>query len=224
MNKKIPSVLAIGIILILSVIIGGVFFLGSQTKVSDDVQIIKNLPKSQKKQTACTEEAKVCPDGSAVSRAEPDCDFPACPKITSFSPGGETCSAFESILKKYGKVQINSVDNDFDISAYRKNYQGKFCSIKVEKTAELATTAEWQYEIVAAIEKRGWISNLGADGASHSVYGYIKGNSLLVFDALTESDGFEGCKDYLSDPFALQKCIDKSIGKRSFTIYGGKFY
>jgi hypothetical protein len=29
--------------------------------------------------TACTEEAKVCPDGSSVSREGPDCEFAACP-------------------------------------------------------------------------------------------------------------------------------------------------
>ncbi len=28
---------------------------------------------------ACTEDAKVCPDGSAVGREGPDCEFPACP-------------------------------------------------------------------------------------------------------------------------------------------------
>jgi hypothetical protein len=29
--------------------------------------------------TACTMEAMICPDGSAVSRTGPDCSFPACP-------------------------------------------------------------------------------------------------------------------------------------------------
>ena len=28
---------------------------------------------------ACTEEAKVCPDGSSVGRQGPDCEFAACP-------------------------------------------------------------------------------------------------------------------------------------------------
>ena len=28
---------------------------------------------------ACTEEAKVCPDGTSVSREGPDCEFAACP-------------------------------------------------------------------------------------------------------------------------------------------------
>lgn len=30
--------------------------------------------------TACTEEAKVCPDGSVVVRQGPDCEFAACPE------------------------------------------------------------------------------------------------------------------------------------------------
>ena len=28
---------------------------------------------------ACTQEAKLCPDGSAVSRTGPNCEFAACP-------------------------------------------------------------------------------------------------------------------------------------------------
>lgn len=30
--------------------------------------------------TACTQEAKVCPDGTAVSRSGPNCEFAACPQ------------------------------------------------------------------------------------------------------------------------------------------------
>lgn len=30
---------------------------------------------------ACTEEAKLCPDGSAVGRTGPNCEFAACPEI-----------------------------------------------------------------------------------------------------------------------------------------------
>jgi len=30
---------------------------------------------------ACTEEAKLCPDGSAVVRTGPNCEFSPCPKI-----------------------------------------------------------------------------------------------------------------------------------------------
>ena len=34
---------------------------------------------SREQQTACTLEAKICPDGSSVSRVAPNCDFAPCP-------------------------------------------------------------------------------------------------------------------------------------------------
>lgn len=38
-------------------------------------------------QGACTEEAKICPDGSAVGRVGPSCEFTPCPEITNEKPG-----------------------------------------------------------------------------------------------------------------------------------------
>jgi len=35
---------------------------------------------------ACTEEAKICPDGSAVGRTGPNCEFTACPAVTGLEP------------------------------------------------------------------------------------------------------------------------------------------
>jgi len=37
----------------------------------------------QNKPIACTEEAKICPDGSAVGRVPPDCEFAPCPSTTT---------------------------------------------------------------------------------------------------------------------------------------------
>lgn len=42
--------------------------------VDDQMEIIK----PGTKQKACTEEAKVCPDGSAVGRTGPNCEFTPC--------------------------------------------------------------------------------------------------------------------------------------------------
>lgn len=39
------------------------------------------LNKEQPKKVACTEEAKICPDGSAVGRTGPNCEFAQCPVI-----------------------------------------------------------------------------------------------------------------------------------------------
>lgn len=38
------------------------------------------------KPTACTEEAKLCPDGSAVGRTGPDCEFAPCPETEEQEP------------------------------------------------------------------------------------------------------------------------------------------
>lgn len=69
-NKKILPVLAIGIILILAIIIGGYFWLQNKNILKVDIP-------SQK---ACTEEAKLCSDGkTSVGRTGPNCEFAECP-------------------------------------------------------------------------------------------------------------------------------------------------
>ena len=40
------------------------------------------------KPVACTTEAFVCPDGTAVGRTGPNCTFAPCPTATSTNPGG----------------------------------------------------------------------------------------------------------------------------------------
>jgi hypothetical protein len=42
---------------------------------------------------ACTEEAKVCPDGSVVGRVPPSCEFEACPEIRDCAGVGEQFSS-----------------------------------------------------------------------------------------------------------------------------------
>lgn len=42
---------------------------------------IFSISQKQPKQIACTEEAKICPDGSAVGRTGPKCEFTPCPEV-----------------------------------------------------------------------------------------------------------------------------------------------
>lgn len=39
------------------------------------------LVKNSQKSIGCTQEAKVCPDGSAVGRTGPNCEFAVCPEV-----------------------------------------------------------------------------------------------------------------------------------------------
>jgi len=48
--------------------------------------------------TACTMEAKICPDGSAVGRTGPKCEFAACPSAAKCE--GETCPLTNTILSE----------------------------------------------------------------------------------------------------------------------------
>ncbi len=61
-------------------IIPAVILLGGCT--IGNMQITKQAPPATPdtgKQTACTLEAKICPDGTAVGRKGPNCEFEACP-------------------------------------------------------------------------------------------------------------------------------------------------
>ena len=70
--------------------------------------------KEQEKPVACTQEAKVCPDGSAVGRTGPNCEFAQCPEMTILGncyTGGcseQICSDKEGVVstceyrKEYG--------------------------------------------------------------------------------------------------------------------------
>jgi hypothetical protein len=59
-------------------------------------------------QVACTEEAKLCPDGSAVGRVPPNCEFAPCPSESCESAsdcvGTECCHPTSCINKAYKGV------------------------------------------------------------------------------------------------------------------------
>lgn len=71
MNKP----LIIGAVII--VIVGAAWFLVPRTYV--------DVLQPEPEQVGCTMEAKICPDGSAVGRSGPKCEFAACPSPSATS-------------------------------------------------------------------------------------------------------------------------------------------
>lgn len=59
------------LVVILAIIVGGVILAYQYLW----------LPKNSQKPVACTQEAKICPDGSAVGRIGPNCEFAPCPSV-----------------------------------------------------------------------------------------------------------------------------------------------
>lgn len=94
-NKKIASEIAVGIIVFLAVIIGGIFWLQGKNAVTSNQSPVNNNQKQGEQQpeiqkpavqkpaedeVACTMDAKQCADGSYVGRIAPTCEFAACSK------------------------------------------------------------------------------------------------------------------------------------------------
>lgn len=76
MHKTIRIQVATGIIISLAIIFGASFWMISKSVDSNPifVGVSKKTP-----QKVCTQEAKMCPDGSYVGRSGPKCNFSGCP-------------------------------------------------------------------------------------------------------------------------------------------------
>lgn len=75
---------------------------------------------SQPKQTACTEEAKLCPDGSSVGRTGPSCDFAACP---SDQTAGWKTYKDENVGWEIQLPVSYSLDNSFNLLMFNTSEQ-----------------------------------------------------------------------------------------------------
>ena len=86
-----------------------------------------------KQQKACTEEAKVCPDGSIVVRVPPDCEFEPCPStstITETTIQTTTVEKISSKLLSWTKEEGTRVDGVSSCTMIKDNeywmyYTGK---------------------------------------------------------------------------------------------------
>lgn len=94
MDKTMKIGIAAGVVLIVLAIVGGFRWLDGKNKLK------VNIPA----QKACTQEAKICPDGSAVGRTGSNCEFATCPaeKIGIANPASVNCE------QKGGTLEIRT--------------------------------------------------------------------------------------------------------------------
>lgn len=69
------------VFIIVVFIFGGLLYLYNPEPVE-----YKNPDIIEPEPVACTMEAKLCPDGSYVSRVPPDCEFEECPQTATSTP------------------------------------------------------------------------------------------------------------------------------------------
>ncbi len=84
MNSKIAT----GVI-VLVLIIAGLFLYSKEAKAP--------TPDDGNEPVACTADAKICPDGSAVGRIPPSCEFAACPVVDMPNTATVTASLKQAV-------------------------------------------------------------------------------------------------------------------------------
>ncbi len=94
-KPKINLLLLFAILIIASIIGAGSYYLG-KTSNKQNPQPTPSQPKG------CTLEAKICPDGSSVSRTGPNCEYAPCPQITTPPTPDPTANWKSYTNNKYG--------------------------------------------------------------------------------------------------------------------------
>jgi len=73
--KKISWILPVGIVLVALLVL---IFTSFDSVEEEEIQV-NIYPENDSPTVSCTEELKLCGDGSRVSRVAPDCEFEKCP-------------------------------------------------------------------------------------------------------------------------------------------------
>lgn len=103
---------------------------------------------------ACTMEAKLCPDGSAVGRIGPDCEFAMCPEL-----GRE---AKENIVSNYIRENISALSSEPEVLG------GIFYVTNVEFTGENSGVVEYEDGHIALVVDFEYMVN--EDGNAEVVF------------------------------------------------------
>lgn len=100
---------------------------------------------TNKNQVACDMDAKLCPDGSAVGRTGPNCEFSPCPEVNSILTEAQARVIAEKSCIKGGEALTTGIYNantktwwfDANLNATRENCNPACVVNEVTKTAEI---------------------------------------------------------------------------------------
>ena len=104
--SPLKILIALIIIVLLTSLLAGTYFLGKNSKTGEK---------------ACTQEAKLCPDGSYVGRTGPNCEFSACP-TSQDQTGNPNLTPGEPKETKVMKTYVSQKLKDIGFSGYTLKY------------------------------------------------------------------------------------------------------
>lgn len=135
MNNRVSSGVSLGIILSIAIFISGFLWLSNynEAKLERKVSVKTETPPSK---AVCSQEEKICPDGSTVSRTGPNCEFAPCPDMTNDDRNVFVNDVYKYEFKYPREATVNEArQQDFGLpansrlsfeEAYKK-YTGKIC-------------------------------------------------------------------------------------------------
>ena len=163
-------------------------------------------------QAACTMEAKLCPDGSSVGRAGPNCEFASCPEVINNNPGWKTFSddkqgiSFQYPDQLASTTYIHPVDWPPQIAVAN----GPLAC--VESGSEIMQGGQTQKIVINSREYCLTKESEGTAGSTYTQYAYAfpKNDKTLTFAFTLQS---VQCANY-DDP----KKTECESGRKAFDI------
>lgn len=123
-----------------------------------------NTPAPVPDGVACTMEAKICADGSAVGRSGPNCEFAACPPVLN-NPGWLTTSTDDGLSFQYPEI----IGDEY-ISAQAWPLEVKLISKPFECVETGAEIKEGGVTLKKMIADKEYCVTKASEGAAGSVY------------------------------------------------------
>lgn len=193
-SKKLILILLALLVLIGIAGAGGYFFM-NQNKTPEPIATVSPTP-DPNEQVACTMEALICPDGTAVGREGPNCEFAACP-----ASGSANTSGWKTYTNSKERISVNhpgdwkldsdsSTDTIFEFNypptgdlprfALFRNFAGDWCNgmPTAESTAKLSdgtSAKKWDCKqtIVLMFDKNNEELVLYADNVTEKSYATV---------------------------------------------------
>ncbi len=201
----LSKIIALALFLLLP-LFGFIFGMQYQSQINE-------LKKGAPQHVACTMEAKLCPDGSSVSRFGPNCEFAPCPVNISVVPTSTTINQPSTTWKTYN-YKSNGSGIDFSMLI---PYVGVYCEGCFDGTSGIPDgsslrqisggyddpTSDRKWLIVIAVYDKAYESNALLWGIPpHSVFIELK--KMIIGET----------KNFISNEFDVSKTKTPYFFKR----------
>lgn len=138
--------------------------------LSQITQLQQQLTQTQAQtQIACTADAKICPDGSAVGRSGPNCEFAACPGTTT--PPATACPVFtRTLYRGISGTDVASLQASLGVS--QTGYYGPMTEAAVQQMqvqegiVSSGTAATTGYGAVGPQTRTAFLRRCGGGGGT----------------------------------------------------------